>query len=74
MQERILKKLAEILDVEAVALNTRLCDMVSWDSLGKLSVIAFLDAEYEIVTQLDDVAQFKTGNDILLFAANHVEK
>lgn len=47
-------RLAEILDVDAVAEQDVLGDYPAWDSLSVLSVIAMLDAHYRVnVTAMD---------------------
>ncbi len=47
-------KIAEILDVDAVAEDDQLSDFPEWDSLSVLSVIAMLDARYGVnVTALE---------------------
>jgi acyl carrier protein len=54
-----LKKLAETLEVPEVKETDRLKDFAQWDSLAVLSVIAMLDAAYNVNLR---AADFQTVN------------
>ena len=59
-----LKKIAGILEVDAVNENDELKSFPQWDSLSVLSVIAMLDAGYGVNLRAADFGPIKTAGDL----------
>lgn len=57
-------ELAEILEVEIVSDTDILEDFDLWDSLGFLSLAAFVDTHYNVQIDTDDFEDLKTVLDI----------
>jgi acyl carrier protein len=70
MEEQLLDKLAEILEVEQVSLNDELDSYEEWDSLTALSIIALADSDYDKKLTNDIIKEFKTINDLVSFILN----
>ncbi len=70
MEEQLLDKLAEILEVEQVSLNDELDSYDEWDSLTALSIIALADSDYDKKLTNDIIKKFKTINDLVSFILN----
>ena len=70
MEEQLLDKLAEILEVEQVSLNDELDSYDEWDSLTALSIIALADSDYDKKLTNDIIKEFKTINDLVSFILN----
>jgi acyl carrier protein len=52
--------IAELLEVDAVQDSDVLEDFESWDSLTSLSIIAFLDENYNVTVSAQELLQVKT--------------
>jgi acyl carrier protein len=52
--------IAELLEVDAVQDSDVLEDFESWDSLTSLSIIAFLDENYNVTVSAQELIQVKT--------------
>lgn len=65
-KEKLIKKLEEILEMEEGELEetTVLEDVEEWDSLAKLSLIAFVKKEFSISLTANQIKEFKTVADI----------
>lgn len=65
-KEKLIKKLEEILEMEGGELEetTVLEDVEEWDSLAKLSLIAFVKKEFSISLTANQIKEFKTVADI----------
>ena len=65
-KEKLIKKLEEILEMEEGELEetTLLEDVEEWDSLAKLSLIAFVKKEFSISLTANQIKEFKTVADI----------
>lgn len=59
-----LKKIADILEEEAVEETADLKSFAQWDSLSVLSVIAMLDANYGVNLRAADLEPVKTPGDL----------
>ncbi|MES2206974.1 MAG: acyl carrier protein [Pseudomonadota bacterium] len=53
--DTFLKNLAEILEIDEIKTIDRFQDFPEWDSLAVLSVIAMIDAEYQISIHSSDI-------------------
>lgn len=62
-----LAKLEELFDLDPGCLQpeTELDGLDEWDSVNMLSLIIFMDEEYDLAINGDDIKQFKTIGDIL---------
>lgn len=58
--ENILHELAEIMEVESVAVNNKLIEFECWDSLTALSIIAFADSNYGVTLSNNELAEAET--------------
>ena len=70
MEEQLLDKLAEILEVDQVSLSDELESFDEWDSLTALSIIALADSDYDKKLTNDIIKEFKTINDLVSFILN----
>jgi acyl carrier protein len=59
-----LKKIAEILEVDAVQATDSLKSFAQWDSLSVLSVISMLDANYTVNLRAADFDSVSTVGDL----------
>ena len=59
-----LTKIAGILEVDAVQESDVLKAFPQWDSLSVLSVIAMLDADYQVNLKATDFQQLKTAGEL----------
>lgn len=59
-----LKKIAEILEEDAIKETDDLKSFAQWDSLSVLSVIAMLDANYGVNLHAADFEQMSTAGDL----------
>lgn len=62
--EELNLEMADILEVDAVADNDELEVFDSWDSLAILSLLAFIDKNYNVQLFNDELADAKTLADI----------
>lgn len=56
--EELKNKLAEILEVEDLDLSKKFEDYEEWDSLSVLSILAMLDADYNIAMKGKEITAF----------------
>ena len=63
-----LTKIASILEVDAVQESDVLKAFPQWDSLSVLSVIAMLDADYQVNLKAADIQQVKTAGELWALA------
>lgn len=60
-----LKNMQEILQIdEELSLDTQLNKLEEWDSLSKITTLAFLDREFSITMLVSEIEDFKTIEDI----------
>jgi acyl carrier protein len=70
MEEQLLDKLAEILEVDQVSLSDELESFDEWDSLTALSIIALAHSDYDKKLTNDLIKEFKSINDLVSFILN----
>ena len=58
------KKLAEILEVDSVTDSDIFMDFDNWDSLTSLSIIAMIDANYNVNISAEDLVSLSTVGDL----------
>lgn len=58
--EKLIKELAEILDVEELDVNKKFTDYEEWDSLAGLSLIALLDSDYNMTMKTKEILSFNS--------------
>ncbi len=63
--ENFLFKLAEILEVDKVEMNNVLKDFDEWDSLTSLSIIATIDADFNVNISAEELLSASTVDDLL---------
>lgn len=69
-----LKELEDILQrEESCHENDMLDSYEEWDSLSKMSVMAFFDRQFGLKISLDKIGAFQTVNDLILFAGDHIQ-
>lgn len=65
--EKFLENLAEILETETILTpDTKLDELIEWDSLGLVSFAAMVDAEYGKALVFDDLKSAETVHDLYL--------
>ncbi len=62
--EKLLKSIAEILEVEEVDCRKKLSEYEEWDSLAGLSLIALLDSDYGITMNGKEIQSFDSIEDL----------
>jgi len=62
--DEFLKQIAVILEVESVSASDPLAAFIQLDSMGVLSVIAMLDANYEVNISTTDISRMSTVGDL----------
>jgi len=67
MKEELLNKIAEILEVDEIAIEDELDSFDEWDSLTGLSIIALFDSDYNKTLSNDRIKQFVTVGDLVAF-------
>ncbi len=72
MEERLIKELAEALEMESSQINSsdRFRDFESYDSLTELSVFAMLDSEFGIELELEEFKKHITVGDLVRLVKN----
>ena len=63
--DAFLKKLAEILEVDKVEMNDVLSDFEEWDSLTSLSIIATIDADFNVNISAEELLSATTVGDLV---------
>lgn len=64
MNDKFVKEILELLEVEKINIDDRLEKFENWDSFTHLSVIAFFDSEYNIILTNDDLKKINTIGDL----------
>lgn len=62
--EKLLKGIAEILEVNNIDPNKKLSDYEEWDSLAGLSLIALLDSDFGVTMNGKEIQSFSTINEL----------
>jgi len=73
MKENFINAMYEAFEIEATEeldLETEFRNHDNWDSLTKLSLIAVLDDEFDIIIEDDKLETLKTFKDLLEFISN----
>jgi acyl carrier protein len=52
-------EMADVLEIDSIDDDTKLESFDAWDSLAKLSILAFIDSEYNVNLSTDDIADVK---------------
>jgi acyl carrier protein len=64
-KDKFLENFKDILQTEDnISLETKLEDIIEWDSLAKISTIAFLSNEFSKKVTFNEIQEFKTIMDI----------
>lgn len=63
--EKIYKKLQDLLDAESLQRESLLEDFEDWDSLCIITLITFLDKEYNVNLYTNDLKAAKTVGDLM---------
>lgn len=58
--EELVQKLADILEVDELDINKKFTDYEEWDSLAGLSLIAMLDADYNMTMKNKEILTFNS--------------
>ena len=58
--EELVQKIADILEVDELDINKKFTDYEEWDSLAGLSLIALLDADYNMTMKNKEVLAFNS--------------
>lgn len=58
--EELVKKLAEILEVENIDVTKKFTDYDEWDSLCALTILAMLDSDYNLAMKATDLRDFES--------------
>jgi acyl carrier protein len=72
--ERLLAKVAEILEVDEVKPTDILDGFEEWDSLGILSVIVMIDSDYHINLTSKEIRNSITGQGLLDLVARKTSR
>jgi acyl carrier protein len=62
--EKLVAIIKEALELEHVELNDSLDSYDTWDSLGRLSLIALIDEHFDIQISDKEFNEFETVNDV----------
>ena len=57
-------EMADVLEVDTINDDVALESFDAWDSLAMLSVLAFIDSEYNVNLSTDDIADIKNLSDL----------
>lgn len=60
---KLIQKIADILEVDELDVNKKFIDYEEWDSLAGLSLIAMLDADYNMTMRIKEVLAFNSIKD-----------
>lgn len=63
--EKIYKKLQDLLDIESLQRESLLEDFEDWDSLCIITLITFLDKEYNVNLYTNELKAAKTVGDLM---------
>lgn len=64
-REEFLVKMQDILQKDdGLSFDTQLSELEEWDSLSKITTLAFLDREFSITMLVSEIENFKTIEDI----------
>lgn len=72
--EDFIIKLAEILEVEKVEMNNVLTDFEEWDSLTSLSIIATIDADFNINISAEQLVSVSTVGELVKLINEKLKK
>lgn len=53
--------------------NTDFSTIKEWDSLGKLSVISFIDTDFSVLINAQQIDEIRTGADLIKFVENKLQ-
>lgn len=56
-----------------IAENTDFSTIKEWDSLGKLSVISFIDQNFSVLINAQQIDEIRTGADLIKFVENKLQ-
>jgi acyl carrier protein len=56
--DKLVKKIENIFEIKKINLKKKFSDLKNWDSLTRLSIIAFLDSDYKIILKNSDLDKF----------------
>lgn len=72
--EEFLEKLTDILQKEETCtINDMLNDYEEWDSLSKISIIAFYDKEFNQKVSLEDIENAQSIQDLINLAGDNLD-
>ena len=72
--EEFLEKLTDILQKdETCTINDMLNDYEEWDSLSKISIIAFYDKEFNQKVSLEDIENAQSIQDLINLAGDNLD-
>ena len=72
MDSKFLTKLTELLELESPAFMEDIFrEYDNWDSLAYLSVISFVDEEFDVIIPKEKFGQMKSIGDIYAYVAEH---
>ena len=63
--ELFLKKLAEILEVKKIEMDNILSEFEEWDSLTSLTIIATVDADFNVNISAEELLSANTVKDLI---------
>ncbi len=73
-KEEFLEKLTDILQKEETCtINDMLNDYEEWDSLSKISIIAFFDKEFNQKINFEDIENAQSIQDLINLAGEHLD-
>lgn len=61
--EKLVNKIADLLEVEAIDLSKKFKDYEEWDSFTRLATIAMLDKDYNVQMTYQELEAFETIED-----------
>lgn len=64
----------EIFEIEQIAESDVLRDYDLWDSLSVISLLAFIDSEWGVTLDAEDITEVNTVGDLLKFIETHIAK
>lgn len=58
--EELLKRIADLLEVDSVDASKKFMDYEEWDSFTRLSVLAMLDSQYHVQMSYKELEEFES--------------
>jgi len=65
--DKLVKNIEELLEVENLDTNLKFTDLIEWDSLSVLSILALLDSDYGMNLDQKEIESFASIADFIKY-------